>query len=215
MAELQNSARNYRLTYAQYRWNYGIKFCERQAKDIVRTIATENAREKLTWYRHQLSELVLPMSLPKDICHCDFHFSNVLFKNNVFCSLLDYDNANYTFLTFDLGCLIDLFIPMFRWDTWEKFDLSEKVLSFESVRKTVSEYQKYRTLNSTGKNISLMFTNWVFKLTVYGFLNEVIVVISMKSERLNILTVWKEIISITKYLTDPTELLHVKFKVLD
>ena len=100
-------------------------------------------------------------------------------------------------------------------DTWEKFDLSDKVFNFESVPKTVSEYQKYRTLNSTGKNISFMFTNWVFKLTVYGFLNEVIVVISMKSERLNILTVWKEIISITKYLTDPTELLHVKFKVLD
>ena len=83
-------------------------------------------------------------------------------SKKVFCALLDYDDANYTFLTFDLGYLIDLFILMFRWDTWGKFNLSDKVFNFESVRKTVSEYQKYRTLNSTEKNISLMFTNWVF-----------------------------------------------------
>ena len=82
VSELQNSARNYRPTYAQYRWNYGIKFYERRAKDIARTIVTENVRELLTWYRHQLSELVLPISLLKGICHCDFHFSNVLFKKS-------------------------------------------------------------------------------------------------------------------------------------
>ncbi len=151
VAELQNLTRNYRSAYTQYRWNYGIGLCETLVGDTANTIATANAQEKLTWYRHELSKLVLPASLPKGICHCDFHFSNVLFKDDTFHALLDYDDANYTFLTFDLGYLIEPFIPMFRWDTWRNFTLHDEVFNFADAKKIVSEYQKYRTLNPTEK----------------------------------------------------------------
>jgi Ser/Thr protein kinase RdoA (MazF antagonist) len=76
------------------------------------------------------------------ICHCDFHFSNVLFKDNSFKALLDFDDANYTFLMFDLVTLIE------SW-AW-RHDL-DKELDFVQARKILAEYQKYRQLNDNEK----------------------------------------------------------------
>ncbi len=151
VAELHNLTRNYRSAYTRYRWNYGVEFCERLATETADTLATENAREKLHWYRAELSKLALPASLPKGICHCDFHFSNVLFKDNAFQALIDFDDANYTYLTFDLAYLIEPFIPEFYWDTWSNFTPRDEVFNFAGVRKTVSIYQQHRALNPTEK----------------------------------------------------------------
>lgn len=151
VAELHNITKNYRSSYAQYRWNYGVEFCKQLATETVNTIDTANAKEKLHWYTSELSKLVLPASLPKGICHCDFHFSNVLFKDNAFHALIDFDDANYTFLTFDLAYLIEPFIPDFRWDTWSNFTPYDGVFNFAEARKMVAIYQQYRALNPTEK----------------------------------------------------------------
>lgn len=151
VAELQNITKNYRPSYVKYRWNYGIELCERLATETTNTINTANAREKLRWYRHELSHLVLPKSLPKGICHCDFHFSNVLFKDNVFQALLDFDDANYTFLAFDLAYLIEPFIFPFRWNTWENFAPHDDVIDLTAARKMVAIYQQHRALSPMEK----------------------------------------------------------------
>jgi Ser/Thr protein kinase RdoA (MazF antagonist) len=162
-AELQNVTRHYRPFYAQFRWNYGVELCETLAEAAANRIATPNALQKLMWYKQALSELVLPASLPKGICHCDFHFSNVLFKDGEFQALLDFDDANYTFLTFDLAYLIEPFISSFRWDTWENFAPRDEVFDFAEARKIVSAYQQHRALNSTEKKY--LFD--VFKLGIF------------------------------------------------
>ncbi len=72
------------------------------ARRKAKAIGTANAKNKLKWFESELSKLSLPKSLPKGICHCDFHFSNVLFTKGKFSALIDFDDANYTFLTFDL-----------------------------------------------------------------------------------------------------------------
>ena len=151
VAELHNITRNYRSSYTKYRWNYGIELCEQLATETTRTINTANAWEKLQWYTSELSKLVLPKSLPKGICHCDFHFSNVLFKDNAFHALIDFDDANYTFLTFDLAYLIEPFISGFYWDTWSNFAPHDEVFNFVEARKMVSIYQQHRALNPTEK----------------------------------------------------------------
>lgn len=151
VAELHNITKNYRSSYTQYRWNYGVELCERLATETTNTLATANAREKLRWYRTELSQLTLPASLPKGMCHCDFHFSNVLFKDNAFQALIDFDDANYTFLTVDLAYLIEPFIPEFYWDTWSNFTSQDKVFNFAGARKMVSIYQQHRVLNPTEK----------------------------------------------------------------
>jgi homoserine kinase len=140
VAQLQNLTRNYKPFNKKYRWNYSIELCRNLAQKEARKIDTVNSMEKLKWLENELLKLNLPKSLPKGICHCDFHFSNVLFKNNEFNALLDFDDANYTFLMFDLVSLID------SW-AWPH----NKTLNFKELRKILTEYTNYRSLNSNEK----------------------------------------------------------------
>jgi homoserine kinase type II len=151
VALLQNMTKSYRPTYAKYRWNYGVGLCERLAENAAQAIATANAQKKLAWYREELSKLVFPASIPKGICHADFHFSNVLFNGNTFQALLDFDDANYTFLTLDLACLIQPVLFSFSWDTWSQTTPGDELFNFTKPRKIISVYQCYRTLNATEK----------------------------------------------------------------
>ena len=137
-AELQNLTRKYRPKYKDYRWNYNAELCRTLARKEATKINTKNAQEKFTWLENQLSTLQLPWSLPKGICHCDFHFSNVLFQKNQFVALLDFDDANYTFLLFDLVGLIE---------TWAWTHQSD-TLDLTQAHFIVQEYMKHRPLNA-------------------------------------------------------------------
>jgi homoserine kinase type II len=151
VAEFHNLTKGYKSDLTQYRLNYNLEQCEKLAQESAEKINTLNSQEKLKWYIHQLKQLVLPSSLPKGICHSDFHFSNVLFQNDEFKALIDFDDANYTFLTFDLVCMIEPFKSTFDWDTWEKFSLEDDVFDFSNAKKVVLEYSQYRPLNESEK----------------------------------------------------------------
>lgn len=142
VAELQNLTRHYKPRYKKYRWNYNVGLCRELAGQAAEKINTENAREKFRWLESELSNLRLPASLPTGICHCDFHFSNVLFKDGQFEALIDFDDANYTFLLFDLEGLISA-------EAW-RYGLDE-VLDFNKAKEVIAIYSKYRRLNSNEK----------------------------------------------------------------
>lgn len=151
VAELQNVTKNHKPSYTDFRWNYSVELCRELARKEAEKLNTENSKAKLEWYEYELSKIELPESLPRGICHCDFHFSNVLFKNGKFNALIDFDDANYTYLTYDLAALIDPFKPTFTWDTWSNFGKDENVFNFEGARKIVSKYVRYRPLNNNEK----------------------------------------------------------------
>ncbi|MGP4038557.1 homoserine kinase [Gracilibacillus sp. D59] len=151
VAELHNITKGYKSDLIQYRLNYNVEQCEKLARESAEKINTLNAQEKLKWYIYQLNQLKLPCSLPKGICHSDFHFTNVLYQNDKFKALIDFDDANYTFLAFDLVCLIEPFKTSFDWDTWEKFSLEENVFDISNAKKIVLEYSNYRPLNKSEK----------------------------------------------------------------
>ena len=151
VAELQNITKNYRPCYKQYRWNYTIDLCRELAQREAKKIGTTNSGEKLKWLNDELSKLNLPKSLPKGICHCDFHFTNVLYLNNKFNALIDFDDANYTYLTFDLICLIEPFKSSFCWNNWKSCEIIANVFDFSETRKIVAEYSKYRELSDNEK----------------------------------------------------------------
>ncbi len=138
VAELQTLTRDYQPRYKKYRWNYNLELCRMLARTEAQKIDTENAHEKLLWLENQLSALDLPETLPKGICHCDFHFSNVIFKDGKFVGLLDFDDANYTYLVFDLVCLIDSWAWPYQSD---RLDIAQ-------AREIVQEYIKYRPLSA-------------------------------------------------------------------
>ncbi|GCE24067.1 homoserine kinase [Dictyobacter kobayashii] len=171
VAELQNLTRNYKPRHTKYRWNYDLALCQQLAREEADKINTVQAKEKLAWFEHELSQLILPRSLPKGICHCDFHFSNILFQNGEFKALIDFDDANYTFLMYDLATLIDPFLPSFDWNSWSHFKPGENVFDFSAASQTVMEYTRHRPLNNNEKShlydvfkLSIMFDCvWYFK----------------------------------------------------
>ncbi|MBI4163158.1 MAG: phosphotransferase, partial [Candidatus Aenigmarchaeota archaeon] len=171
VAKLHIITKNYKPKNTKFRYNYNIVNCRALARKEAKRIGTANAREKLKWFESELTKLKLPKSLPKGICHCDFHFSNVLFKNGKFNVLIDFDDANYTFLIYDLAALINPFVKSFEWNTWFNFKRGENVFDFREARKILLEYVKYRPLNSTEKKhlfdvfkLSIMFDCiWYFE----------------------------------------------------
>lgn len=171
IAELQNITKNYKPKNTKFRLNYNVENCRELARKEAKRINTANAREKLKWFEAKLLKLELPNSLPEGVCHCDFHFSNVLFKNNKFNALIDFDDANYTFLVYDLAALVNPFVESFEWSAWTKFKRHENVFDFSETRKMVAKYMKYRSLSENEKEhlfdvfkLSIMFDCiWYFE----------------------------------------------------
>ncbi len=137
VAELQILTQNYQPHYLSYRLNYDAAHCRELAKLEAEKISTQDAREKFAWLDSQLSALDLPDSLPKGICHCDFHFSNVLFLDDQFVGLIDFDDANYTYLVFDLACLVN----SWAWPYQSDF------LDLAQAMQIVQTYNAYRSLD--------------------------------------------------------------------
>ena len=149
VAELHTITKTYKPLHRKDRWNYGVDLCRRLARESAGKINTVNAAAKLAWYEATLQALELPAALPKGICHCDFHFSNVLYKDGEFNALIDFDDANYTYLIFDLATLTNPFVPAFEWNTWQNFKPSDDVFDFTEARNVVNTYTRYRRLNAS------------------------------------------------------------------
>jgi len=162
VAELQNITKNFKPKNTQFRLNYNVENCRKLVRKEAKKLNTENAREKLKWLESELLKLELPKSLPKGVCHCDFHFSNVLFKDSKFNALIDFDDANYTFLVYDLAALINPFVKSFEWNIWKKFKKNQNIFDFTEAQKIVAEYMKYRPLS----NIEKRYLFDVFKLSI-------------------------------------------------
>jgi homoserine kinase len=135
-AELQKLTLDFDSAYTLYRWNYTPDLCRTLARREAERIDTKAAREKFAWLTGEMAALDLPASLPKGICHCDFHFSNVLFREGEFVALLDFDDANYTYLPFDLVGLIEYW-------AWPH---TEDRLDMAAARDVVQAYQEHRPL---------------------------------------------------------------------
>jgi homoserine kinase type II len=137
-AELQKVTQGFKSPYVAHRWNYTPDLCRRLAQGEADSIDTPAARDKLAWLERELTGLDLPPSLPKGICHCDFHFSNVLFQGDEFAALLDFDDANYTYLQFDLVGLIEYW-------AWPN---TRDLLDVGAARDVVQEYMNHRPLGA-------------------------------------------------------------------
>jgi Ser/Thr protein kinase RdoA (MazF antagonist) len=135
LAKLTNG---YQPAYLTHRWNYNPTLCRELAGEEAQRIGTDEAERKLEWLDGQLDALDLPQRLPMGVCHSDFHYTNVLFEEDKFSGLIDFDDANYTYLLFDLACLID---------TWAWARNSEQ-LDFIQAGQIVSAYNKVRPLSA-------------------------------------------------------------------
>ncbi len=151
VADLHNLTKSYQSQHQKDRANYDVVFCREQAKELSAKINSSNSREKLKWYIDQLNQLILPKTLAKGICHTDFHYTNIIYRDGQFIALIDFDDANYTYLTFDILCLSQPFTKSFEWNTWERFGKDDDVFDFTELKKVLAEYAKQRPINRNEK----------------------------------------------------------------
>jgi homoserine kinase type II len=130
------------------RWNYNPTFLTQLAAAETRKIDDENAWRKLDWYRAEIARLDLPENLPRGVVHADFDWSNVLFKDGQFTALIDFDDANYTVLIYDIAAVTEVFKPAFDHDTWMNFSPTADVFDLCAMRETVQTYSRIRPLSS-------------------------------------------------------------------
>ena len=127
VAELQNITMDFIPLNSESRWNYSLGFCIKLARMEADKSNLKSSNKKREWVEDEISKLRISGDLPKGICHCDFHYTNILYRNGQFKALLDFDDSNYTYLIFDLVCLINLFISGFDWDSWENYSVDDDV----------------------------------------------------------------------------------------
>jgi Ser/Thr protein kinase RdoA (MazF antagonist) len=140
-ARLQVITKGYKPRWRRFRWNYDRELCWHLAQAETQKIGTPNAQAKLEWFEQTLANLKLPPALPKGICHCDYDLSNLLFRENELVALVDFDDANYTYLTFDLVNLID----GWAWPFQGPFDPTH-------ARQIVQTYSQVRPLSTLEKH---------------------------------------------------------------
>lgn len=141
IATLSNLTRSLQLPYTASRLNYQPADVIHLADDIAAKSNDERAGQKKTWLLNELDRLELPETLSIGICHCDFHYSNILYCGDRINALLDFDDANQTYLYFDIISVIDFFRAGFNHETWHQFGHSESILEFSQARDVLSVFQ--------------------------------------------------------------------------
>ena len=143
VAWLNNLTLAHKPAYAEARTPYGAAY----AWSCTLANATDlsdrsEAQERLHWFRGQIDTLQLPGDLPKGVCHCDSNASNFLHTDGKLAAVLDFDQAGYTWLLYDVAQLI-------YWWTWPdkgNLDLElsrDLVTRYEVVRKLGDEEKKH------------------------------------------------------------------------
>jgi len=142
-AQLQTLTSSYRPHYEAHRWNYSPQLCHQLVHATAAKNPNAQSQTKLAWFEQQLNALNLPKTLPKAICHCDYELPNLLFTDNSatadLIALLDFDDANRTYRTFDLVFLLD----MWSW--------SDGIFDLARARDIVYSYQQTRPLSALEK----------------------------------------------------------------
>ncbi len=138
VAKLHNITKGHRPEYYKNHTELNIKYCWKKYRERSKK-ARNNKREK--WLKNELIKLKFPNSLPRGICHCDFNYSNLLFKKEKIIAVLDFDISCYTYLIYDIASLI-------YWWAWPP----KKELQTKKAKYILKEYSKHRKLNKSEKN---------------------------------------------------------------
>lgn len=132
----------YKPEYFEARDTYDPKSCWKNAKSNSKKIKSKSeAKQRLDWLKTELEKLKLPNNLPKGVCHCDTHPSNFLYKNGKLVAVLDFDDASYIYLLYDIANMV------YFW-AWPH----KKEIIFNRVKDLLKEYNKHRKLTEIEKS---------------------------------------------------------------
>ncbi|MBU0460501.1 MAG: homoserine kinase [Nanoarchaeota archaeon] len=141
IGKLHKITEGYKPKYYQFRDTYDQKSCWKNATTNSKKIKSKTeAKKRLQWLKVELGKLKIPNNLSRGVCHCDTHPSNFLYKNSKLSAVLDFDDASYIPLLYDVANMI------YFW-AWPP----EKKLNFQKVRSIIIEYNKRRKLTNIEK----------------------------------------------------------------
>lgn len=156
----------YKPKYYEARDTYDPKSCLKNAITNSKKIKSKSeAKERLEWLKVELGKLRLSNNLPKGVCHCDTHPSNFLYKNDKLAAVLDFDDASYIYLLYDVANMI------YFW-AWP----DKKNLNFDKAKEILVKYGKYRKLTKAEKKhlydllkmVIFMSIGWFIHADDYG-----------------------------------------------
>lgn len=142
IADLAKCTESLKLKYADSRLSYNKPSLESLVEETVKQKQTANAYEKKEWYLRELSTLELPEDLSMGVCHCDYYYKNILYAGDDVKALLDFDDANYTYLFFDILSIIHFFKSGFDHENWNQFNRNEPILDFAEAGKTLALFEE-------------------------------------------------------------------------
>lgn len=142
IADLARITKSLKLKYAENRLSYNKNSLARLAGETTETKYTINGLKKKEWFLRELSALELPTTLTMGICHCDLSFKNILYSGNKVKALLDFDDANETYLFFDIISIIHFFMPKFDHDTWNQYEKRDQIMDFGDAKKILSLFEQ-------------------------------------------------------------------------
>ncbi len=158
LAWLHNLTRGYKPAYAEARAQYGPEYGWSRAEANAKRIAhPAKAHERLIWMKQELDALQLSEVLPKGVCHCDANPSNFLYKDGKLSAVVDFDQATYIWLLYDVAQMI----YWWAWPDTGAIQLEEShdlVAQYETVRKL--SHDERRHLFDMLKLVHLVGIGW-------------------------------------------------------
>jgi len=160
LAKLHNLSKGYRPRYWEFRQSHDKQYCWDTSKIEAKRFGSKSkAKERLNWLKNELNKLSFPNSIPKGVVHCDYDIANIKFKGNKLSGVLDFDDACYTYLIYDIASLI------YYW-CWVRVGK----LNFQKARNLLKNYSRYRKLSYAEKQhifdalkmVSLTYVTWFF-----------------------------------------------------
>ncbi len=143
IAELHLLTENLKVQGCENRWNYNIDFCKDYLKKRTESYRRARQLKKKKWVEAELDKLEIPKSIPKGIIHGDLHYTNIIFSKNKFKALIDFDDANYSYLLYDIICLIDSKRKEESFLNQEYFNISKEVINkYQLIRKLQEEEKR-------------------------------------------------------------------------
>ena len=141
LALLHKITKGLKLPYYKIREPRTKEFCMEAAKIEAKRFKNKSeGKQRLSIIKARLESITLPNRLPQGIIHGDFDKSNIKFKDDNLTGILDFDDATYTFLIYDLGAVL-LY--------WTRFYVKE--FDYKKARQIVRIYDKYRPLSTLEK----------------------------------------------------------------
>ena len=165
LAKMHMITQGYKPKYEQFREGHDKEFSKKWIKQELKLY--KNSRKGNERYQYMINELnntILPTALPKGVVHCDYDIANIKFKGNKIAGVLDFDDACYTNIIYDVASII------YYWSF-----LREKEIKFSRAKKYIKIYEEIRPLNRTEKKylfdslkmVCLVYAGWFFYNSEY------------------------------------------------